>query len=204
MIDIQTKVCTKCGENKPFSEYNKHKGGKFGLSGMCKECKKVYRKKWYAENPNYNKEYYNTNREKLLKDTMVYKEKNKNKVDTNNKLYRKNNKDIISDRNRVYKDNNREKVYANCAKRRARKKNACVELTEQELYTIKLYYKLSTSIGKEYHVDHIVPLNKGGLHYPDNLQILHKQDNLSKNDKLAYEYKHPRYVIKDNQLVKII
>jgi 5-methylcytosine-specific restriction endonuclease McrA len=33
------------------------------------------------------------------------------------------------------------------------------------------------------HVDHIIPLNKGGLHHPDNLQILDGKLNDSKKDK---------------------
>lgn len=41
--------------------------------------------------------------------------------------------------------------------------------------------------GEQYHVDHIIPLSKGGLHYEDNLQILKASINRSKSDKLDYE-----------------
>lgn len=34
--------------------------------------------------------------------------------------------------------------------------------------------------GITYEVDHIVPIAHGGLHIPENLQILTKQENMSK------------------------
>jgi len=38
--------------------------------------------------------------------------------------------------------------------------------------------------GIQHHVDHIIPLSKGGLHHPDNLQILTAEENLKKGAKL--------------------
>jgi len=38
--------------------------------------------------------------------------------------------------------------------------------------------------GEEYHVDHIIPLAKGGLHHPDNLQVLPADLNLKKGAKV--------------------
>ena len=37
---------------------------------------------------------------------------------------------------------------------------------------------------KGYEVDHIIPINKGGLHHQDNLQYLTVKENRSKKDKL--------------------
>ena len=36
------KICRKCGEEKPLSEYHKHKGGKLGLNPRCKACRKEF------------------------------------------------------------------------------------------------------------------------------------------------------------------
>jgi hypothetical protein len=36
----QGKVCTKCGKEKPHSDYSKHKQQKSGLHPRCKECRK--------------------------------------------------------------------------------------------------------------------------------------------------------------------
>lgn len=75
------------------------------------------------------------------------------------------------------------------AKRRALKRNAIVPLTpEEQAKIIGLYAEmraLTEIIGIQYHVDHIVPLSKGGLHHPSNLQILRGVDNLRKGAKLV-------------------
>ena len=36
-----------------------------------------------------------------------------------------------------------------------------------------------------WHIDHIIPLAKGGAHHPDNLQILPAKENLSKGARMA-------------------
>ena len=48
------KVCTKCNEHKPFSEFSKQAHGKNGIRPYCRYCAKVYNenvcpvKKWFA------------------------------------------------------------------------------------------------------------------------------------------------------------
>ena len=44
------KVCERCKESKPISEFHKNKSRKDGLMGMCKECNSARMKKWHAEN----------------------------------------------------------------------------------------------------------------------------------------------------------
>jgi hypothetical protein len=36
---MQTKVCSKCGKEKPLSEFHKDKQGKFGVRNHCKFCR---------------------------------------------------------------------------------------------------------------------------------------------------------------------
>ena len=54
-----TKVCNKCGEEKPATtEYFwKAKSCKDGLRGQCKDCMKEYKKEYYKENKEYFQEY---------------------------------------------------------------------------------------------------------------------------------------------------
>ena len=51
-----------------------------------------------------------------------------------------------------------------------------------DLEAISKIYKRTS---KGYHVDHIVPLSKGGLHTVENLQILTAYDNLSKGSTIC-------------------
>lgn len=73
-------------------------------------------------------------------------------------------------------------------KRRAYRYNASVNLSETERkYVLYLYGKMRImrKYGFDVHVDHIVPLSKGGLHIPENLEIIPAEDNLRKNNRLS-------------------
>ena len=65
-------------------------------------------------------------------------------------------------------------------------------LTPEEKIQIAKIYKeasnLSDRTGIRHHVDHIIPLSAGGIHHPDNLQILTESDNLKKGTSLAYTH----------------
>lgn len=39
---MSTKICKKCGKEKPLSEYNVNKKAKDGLQSYCKECQSEY------------------------------------------------------------------------------------------------------------------------------------------------------------------
>lgn len=66
------------------------------------------------------------------------------------------------------------------ARRRARIRNQSPELNNEEQQRMKNYY---LKCPKGYEVDHIIPLAKGGLHHPDNLQILSMSENRKKGCK---------------------
>jgi len=89
----------------------------------------------------------------------------------------------------AYRD--RCKVHAadqNTKRRRAR--NAVV-LTVQEQMQVEAIYQLRIELtratGVEYHVDHRIPLAKGGKHHPDNLWVIPAVDNLRKGAKMPEE-----------------
>jgi superfamily II helicase len=46
---METKVCRKCKEEKPLSEFNKNKGKKDGLHCWCRDCVKSYIKEYNKE-----------------------------------------------------------------------------------------------------------------------------------------------------------
>ena len=70
-------------------------------------------------------------------------------------------------------------------KRRAKKLSQTPLLTTKEKQCVQEIYSICSfmneiSIGIKWHVDHITPLSKNGLHHPDNLQILEASANLRK------------------------
>lgn len=72
----------------------------------------------------------------------------------------------------------------NCigARRRARLRNQTPKLTQEEQDRIKQIY---INCPDGYEVDHIIPISKGGLHHPDNLQLLTISENRRKHNKIV-------------------
>lgn len=90
------------------------------------------------------------------------------------------------DRKNQWARDNKDRVLANVRNYQARKRDALPTLTTKEKQAIKAIYaesrRLSEVTGIPHDVDHIQPLSKGGLHHPDNLQILTASENRSKKD----------------------
>ena len=64
-----SKKCTKCGEIKDESEFNKNRGAKDGLFSWCRKCANAQSRKWYKENWVHS-----------LETTKLYQQENKDKV----------------------------------------------------------------------------------------------------------------------------
>jgi 5-methylcytosine-specific restriction endonuclease McrA len=63
------------------------------------------------------------------------------------------------------------------ARRRARIHNQTPDLSNEEKKKLQKYYLICP---KGHEVDHIQAIAKGGLHHPNNLQILTKHENRKK------------------------
>ena len=66
---------------------------------------------------------------------------------------------------------------------------ARVQMTKEEVKRIKMIYRIrdiknETHKKIMYHVDHITPLSKGGLHHSSNLQLATAKWNLTKGTKI--------------------
>lgn len=77
--------------------------------------------------------------------------------------------------------------------RRARKRNSGGVYTPEDVraqYTRQRgkCYWCGKKVGKQFHVDHIIPLSRGGSNWPDNLVIACPHCNLSKGSKLPHEW----------------
>lgn len=87
------KICSKCGEILPLSEFSKCKSSKDGLQYWCKDCQKALKKEYYqnhrenelkkraewrAKNPTYNAEYHQANKEKKAAYNAEYYDPQKN------------------------------------------------------------------------------------------------------------------------------
>lgn len=93
---------------------------------------------------------------------------------------------------RHYADN-KEMYYASSAERRAKKAGSLGKLTRgirKRLFAAqggKCIY-CSADLGRSAHLDHVIPLAKGGEHSDDNVQLLCPPCNLSKGAKMPDEF----------------
>jgi 5-methylcytosine-specific restriction endonuclease McrA len=142
----------------------------------------IYQKAWTRSHPDatkaINKAFYASNREALCASSRRRYAANIEKVRANKKVY-----DVV----------HRSEGAARASTRRARESAATVGDT----VAIKAIYRRAREdknvkcylCGKriplgERHVDHVIPLSKGGKHTGSNLAIAHKKCNLKKHAKM--------------------
>lgn len=133
----------------------------------------------------WKKAYYEAHKAEIKARTKAYREAHKAERRAYIKTYGK-----------VYYETHKEEAYEYNRTRRARKINAQGKHTAQDVqaqYTRQkgeCYYAACghSKLGKVYHVDHIIPLSRGGSNGPENLVIACPTCNLSKHNKLLHEW----------------
>lgn len=147
---------------------------------------------YYQRNKDRIKErvnaYYHRTKEVRLAKQKEYYEKEKPKLLAKNKEWAAANKEKMRAYHRAYVKRNRALWAAQTALYRATKKQATPSWACKQ--KIKDFYnmakKLKEDTGKEWHVDHIVPLQSEfvcGLHCEHNLQLLLGRVNRKKSNK---------------------
>jgi len=171
-----TKVCTKCGIEKTFSEFHKHKACNQGVRPECAECKALL-----------DKEYREANKAAIAGQRKAYYEVNKESVAERYKAYREQNKESVSEYKKFHRKTNPHLYNANAAKRKATKLQATPSWANKEhIESLYLIASINREGGNDLHVDHIVPLQSNlvcGLHCEANLQLLPSSDNISKGNR---------------------
>ena len=72
---MQTKICSKCKEEKSIELFSKNKSKKSGYSCECKECHKIIRKKYYDNNKEKEINRVHIRRTQQVKDFKEFKSK---------------------------------------------------------------------------------------------------------------------------------
>ena len=93
------KICGHCKIEKSLLDFYENRFSKGGYEGVCKQCKKKYRKI-----------YEDNNRFEISTRHAVYYKKNKKRIDDKEKERRKNNKEEIRNKQKEYRGNNKERI----------------------------------------------------------------------------------------------
>jgi hypothetical protein len=196
----QLRKCTKCGINKPYDQYGKHKKSPIGLQTQCKSCKSKQDKEYrddpirYRELLKKKSEYYHR-----VKNDDWFKDYYKNKV----RDYKKEVAAVKANPHRHIKSKLR-KMTCNAFNRRhkpewVKKGNKTEELLGTDFFTVREFLERQflkgmtwDNYGTEWNIDHVIPLDVAGddvelinkLCYYQNLSPTWSKDNFKKSFKV--------------------
>ena len=166
--------------------------------------RQIVARAWLEANPNYNRVYYEVNKEALKEKKRVYNEANKEARKENQRAYREANKErkhawheankeAVKELRRAWCEANPEKVQNSYAKRRDAPGEIShgwiVKLLELQRWNCIVCNK---DLRYGYHIDHIQPIARGGENTDYNVQALCPKCNLEKSDKDSIEFMQSR------------
>lgn len=152
---------------------------------------------WYEENKErkseYSKAYREANKACLNQHNKEYYRANKAALCAQKHEYYQANRESILEQKRQYNAANPDRLREANNLRRAREKQAGGSHTAADIeahYATQQgkCYWCGISLEGNYHVDHIIPISKGGSNDPGNICCSCPFCNLSKHDKMPYEF----------------
>jgi 5-methylcytosine-specific restriction endonuclease McrA len=163
-----------------FSKNSKNKTD--GRQPKCKRC---------------NKLYYQENNAKINKRIRGHYNKNKNKIAKYHKWWSKKNRDGIRKNHKAWRTKNPEKARANRRASGHKRREWCIINGNNTLTSKDVYRLLRTSdncfyckkLCEEKHIDHIIPVSRGGQNCLENVVVACTTCNLNKGNKLISEWR---------------
>jgi len=175
---MDTKICKTCEQEKSLEDFAPSATGKLGRSAHCRLCRAAKNRETYRLNSEYFREYKREQMRRRRADMEINSKINERrrrsypaKSKQGQKLYREElrEKHFFKWRARLWSARHREKI------------------TASELFALwhKQHGKCALSgrkLDKDAHLDHIVPISKGGEHGMNNLRWLDPLVNVARGN----------------------
>jgi hypothetical protein len=221
-LKLMEKFCCKCKNLLAIDSFGKLKSTPDGYRYDCNQCRKDYRTKNKLAIQMQQKSYYQDNKTKLLEKNKQYRLSNIEKINNQRKEYRSREeiKQHIKQKNKDYLPVKKEKIKL---KRVTDLNFQITEILRSKVHKMikgqnTIYQKLIgcdidflkkwiefrfepdmnwNNLGKCWHIDHILPINKFNVEniheqqicfHWTNLQPLNCIENIKKSDKLLLHY----------------
>lgn len=202
------KSCTKCRTPKALDQFHTDKRAKDGRRSQCKACSKANTQSWRAANPERDREatrarvaadpeavaarkaaWLRDNPGKGAEYSRRYRETHPERAAAAKTRYRVMHADRIKALSDAWRAANPDKVRAIDASRRARKLDAVTGPVDYAALraSVSDCYLCGRLLDSDIHMDHVVPLARGGAHCMDNLRPTHAACNRRKADLLLSE-----------------
>jgi len=204
---VTEKCCTKCGVVKPLSEFSKSKQHKYGHTSQCKACRRQYYQDHKAEtsiyNAHYRKEhmdedaerssrYYKEHKEELLEYQRQYRKDHKEELAEKALRYCEDHRAELSKRRAIYNQTQKGKSIKRAGNIRRRSPHGAGRIRPKVVRSV-----IGSSDGQcpycgksftDGHIDHIIPLSRGGTNERVNLIYCCATCNMLKSDKSLEEF----------------
>lgn len=208
--DHTTRTCKSCNTEFPLTPEHWHKDKKatLGLSYKCKACAKAQSRQWLKDNPEraaaQKRVYYAENIEQF----QAYRAANAEHIAQWKREWRKNNPELVrehksdsqkrhrgaaNERSRRFSKRHPEQVRKWVRIQQHRRRHAGGSFSARD---VELQYKSQKGkcwhcgklVGDKYHLDHLIPIARGGTNDPRNIVISCPPCNQSKGTKLTHEW----------------
>lgn len=189
------KWCNKGKHFVSIKGFSKSASNNSGLEPYCKTCRSFERVKNAEKINNQRKVYYKNNPQKLIEKSRRHYIKTAEKQCEKSRRYYAENKEKIQKRRSIYYAENREMFSAARHRRRARAIHAQGNFTKEQWFTkLKFFgnrcYLCGVSLENlQTHLEHRIPISRGGSNWISNIAPACKKCNLTKNNKTEKEFR---------------
>lgn len=192
-----TRQCSRCGQVKGLEGFHRNRRNPLGRDTRCKQCVNPQIKQYQERNREKERAryraYHAANREARNAQSRACYQDQQEARRAYAKAYREANKDEVRLCVQKWRDENPDKLRVLNRNYRARLRGAAGTHTTKDIETKYAEQKgrcywCSTPLRGVYHLDHIIPLSKGGGNGPGNICCACPPCNLSKKAKMPSEF----------------